>query len=1103
MNTNKAKFDPVKNEVLVENNAQTIYDHLNELEKNSPNYVKRWFWELLQNAKDSVENDSKVSVKVNLNGEKLEFRHTGDPFNEHEIIHLIFHGSSKTNAENKTGRFGTGFMSTHLLSRKVNITGKLEDNTYFKFDLDREAKDVQQQQANLEKSYDLFTDSNRQENYADDSYNTIFSYDLSEESLKIAKDGIKQLRKILPFVLAFNDKIQDIDIIENNESISIKRGELDKIQQKENHILSQEIIHDDHVEYVVFVKLEDCDIAVLLEKRDEKINVVDLNDEYPKLFYDFPLFGTEKFGLPIIINSTKFDIQEKRDGIFLGLEDKEHPSIAINKNIIAQSIDSLSLVIKFISEYGVQRIYNLFKVTSPFEYPWLQKEWLENLYKSKIGILLETECLNIKERSFNLNGLVIPYSTNNNHAQFYTLVTDLVKDSTPEYNEIEEWKLVARGLSKLEKKELSNYQFIVDEKKLCKIIEDQNILININKIVHKSDMGEDHELTASVKWFNNFYDILTKEQTALFSSNYKIIPNQNGVLVKREPSRPSIDIIGNEAIKSVAANFGWDIKSDLVYPGIYLKEGILQTVDMKETLDKIQLMSNSITDEQLNDVNIRKALIHYFQWLIENKKEEYIKDVFVIVEKGRISTEINYSKKRLSVDKLIVPSTIWDDKYSLYKEIISKRYVLIDEYSDYLTADDFRYLKLEDLIFISPLINKKNPTKSEIKLLLKKTDSYSRLFNEKDEMVDVNIEYTDIAYLTRSEDNILAKTADSFKSAKSLLNFLLSQVLENDPLFNKTTEFLVNDEKISISNCLWVSRLRDTQWVPVKSIDTEKQNNSERPSVANITELIRDEEDILKNINTKNASLFFNYLGISSADIIRNTLSNDEEKLNWDMAFSQLLSNKSIDAELAVEMLGDPRLQAVYLQQRKEREQIKANQDLGYLFESIFRTIFESDEYKEQGFLIERTAFGSDYGVIYEQDIADGEGSEVIFKIGQILIELKATSKSYAEMTPLQAETATKNIDKYVLAVLPLKGFEITEVSLKENSRFIVNIAEPLVNRYKEYQSYNQKKIISTSEQMGVKLNIEEGNIRYQVKSELWENNSLCFDEFINWLKKP
>src|ERR1035437_4396530 len=122
MNTNKAKFDPVKNEVLVENNAQTIYEHLNELEKNSPNYVKRWFWELLQNAKDSVENDSKVSVKVNLNGEKLEFRHTGDPFNEHEIIHLIFHGSSKTNAENKTGRFGTGFMSTHLLSRKVNIT---------------------------------------------------------------------------------------------------------------------------------------------------------------------------------------------------------------------------------------------------------------------------------------------------------------------------------------------------------------------------------------------------------------------------------------------------------------------------------------------------------------------------------------------------------------------------------------------------------------------------------------------------------------------------------------------------------------------------------------------------------------------------------------------------------------------------------------------------------------------------------------------------------------------------------------------------------------------------------------------------------------------
>ncbi len=158
---------------------------------------------------------------------------------------------------------------------------------------------------------------------------------------------------------------------------------------------------------------------------------------------------------------------------------------------------------------------------------------------------------------------------------------------------------------------------------------------------------------------------------------------------------------------------------------------------------------------------------------------------------------------------------------------------------------------------------------------------------------------------------------------------------------------------------------------------------------------------------------------------------------------------------------------------------------MGYIFESVFRTIFESDEYKDQGFTIERTAWGSDFGVIYEQDIADGEGKEIIYKIGQILIELKATGKDYAAMTTYQAETATKNVENYVLAVLPLKGFEISEESVKLHSRFIVNIAEPLEDRYKEFLSYNQKKSISTSEQNGVKLNIEDGNIRYQVKAEI------------------
>ncbi len=229
----------------------------------------------------------------------------------------------------------------------------------------------------------------------------------------------------------------------------------------------------------------------------------------------------------------------------------------------------------------------------------------------------------------------------------------------------------------------------------------------------------------------------------------------------------------------------------------------------------------------------------------ENRKEEYIKDAYVVVEKGKNLTENSYAKKRLSVDKLIAPSAIWNEKYSLYKDIISKKFIMIDDYSEYLTEAEYLYLQSEDLIYLSPIIIKKHPSKLDLKLLLKKAETNILPLNETGEMIEIEFEYSDIAYLTRSDDNVLAKTADSFKSAKSLLKFLLSQVIVNDLYFNKTTELKTEKGSLFINNCLWAFRLRDTQWVPVKSDEDDKQN-SEKPSVGNITELIRDDTEILR-----------------------------------------------------------------------------------------------------------------------------------------------------------------------------------------------------------------------------------------------------------------
>lgn len=71
-------------EVVFKISAKEVIDKL-ILIRNKPDIAKRrWFWELLQNAKDSVKPDEKVSVRLIVGEQNLqpyvEFQHNGNPF---------------------------------------------------------------------------------------------------------------------------------------------------------------------------------------------------------------------------------------------------------------------------------------------------------------------------------------------------------------------------------------------------------------------------------------------------------------------------------------------------------------------------------------------------------------------------------------------------------------------------------------------------------------------------------------------------------------------------------------------------------------------------------------------------------------------------------------------------------------------------------------------------------------------------------------------------------------------------------------------------------------------------------------------------------------
>lgn len=169
-------LDDVKYEQYINN----LQGRLPDLADPNDIDCQRWPWELLQNAKDTVvkrknpeERYVDVTIKYYTDSEgkkKLYFEHNGDQFTNKAITGLIWKFSAEkrneqttedglTRDKQSTGRFGTGFMTTHALSLTVDVSGSLfhDDsdvmrNVSVDFTLHREGPDDEAYKAGVNKT---------------------------------------------------------------------------------------------------------------------------------------------------------------------------------------------------------------------------------------------------------------------------------------------------------------------------------------------------------------------------------------------------------------------------------------------------------------------------------------------------------------------------------------------------------------------------------------------------------------------------------------------------------------------------------------------------------------------------------------------------------------------------------------------------------------------------------------------------------------------------------------------------------------------------------------------------------------------------------------
>ena len=232
-----------KDRAFIKLYAKSLLNLLSEQPDADEQQKRRWVWELIQNACDSIAGDKirkTVDVCIHIKKNSVEFSHNGTPFSPPQFLALVYkysEGKERDNPET-TGQFGTGFCSTHILSRTIRlesvITDKDDDGEFqfsdIKIVMYREGYDDEEIAKGVEKTQLSLEEIPKDDGSIEERYLTKFEYifdprqidgpspttDLSGRK-QSAVLGAKEFLDNICYVLCFNPKIGKASLIVDDD----------------------------------------------------------------------------------------------------------------------------------------------------------------------------------------------------------------------------------------------------------------------------------------------------------------------------------------------------------------------------------------------------------------------------------------------------------------------------------------------------------------------------------------------------------------------------------------------------------------------------------------------------------------------------------------------------------------------------------------------------------------------------------------------------------------------------------------------------------------------------------------------------------------------
>lgn len=1078
--------DEIKSHILTETIAQGVLNHLQELQSNRAHMQRRWIWELLQNARDASSKDSHLVASVEVGKGELVFQHTGRGFTDSEVGHLIFHGTTKSEDEGTLGQYGSGFITTHLLSPEINVSGQLQDGSPFDFALKREIGSLRGLVDSMDHAWDEFHAARPSRDPLPDGFTTRFRYSIEQDAMGAVEEGITALRRCAPFVVVFNHEFQRIHIQSSDNStvfevierVPLPQERLQKVSVRVTSHRAPMAVH------YLLAEGERASVTVPMETTDDHSACLPLSGT-PRLFLGFPLIGAESFSFPSVVNSFDFTPTENRDGVYLGQNEEDSTNLQ-NQAAIEEACELHVSLVRYASEARWSNIHTLVHIPPISDQTWLNADWLRGQLEELIRRIRTTPAVLCGEESKAPEDAMLPLARDDTGVEsLWCLLNELegYRQKLPKEHEAIGWRNAVESWALIGGHEARSFSEAIDGARLVQTIAEETKLDGPRGSLDKLRcmLVED---TCAVEWLNQLCAFLMDDGSGSLIHKHCVVLNQVGYL----------DTLPNLHRDSEVDAELKDIAQDLLGLGIRDRLRDERLTSLAEEVGKGDYGTKDLTGEivaRIQDLcaedvlcdNFARASTRMLAWITAKQEWNHL------IAFPAFSTGSKDGSRRLlrlrqqseeDTDMPLAPVKAWPEELQEYSDLFPRDYILAEAfYKAIPDRDAWQALNEQRFVRTEVIVNRDG----EVRRFLP-----DEPLPDGEHVTDRPVSMTDVVFLTKDRVGVMNRVRGSQDRARLFWRFLTDWLAERD------SESL-DLEKVSCTcgeshrfyRASWLVPLVENRWVP-QGNDIRHRATAE--SIARLLRgsgwtpnLLRDALPTLKLLQA---------MRVPRLDLVREFVVDDEKsRAALDETMTSILVSTDGDLrhvhEFVEDLKADENLPSHLEERRRQRRMVHWNQELGYQVENLVREALSG-----QGFAVRRTGIGSDFEI--EHDIIEEDeeiGIELSRNDRSWLVEVKATRGRRVRMSAKQAETAVAMSDGFLLCVVPVGSddADLEGDEIHADMRFVRNLGTRLRPLCQELEALNElRDQVVTSSHGDVQLQVQAGSAGILVDDSVWQD---------------